>query len=133
MRRIGLLSALLVLVLGAFVYVQAQRGGSRGRGGGGGTGAALERDWSLICFELYITGDQFENVRSAFNKAYGDRKKVMERMSFGEGDPQQIREEIAQIQKDLEGKYPLLFSKEQLERLMKLKAPARGGGGGRGR
>jgi|APSaa5957512622_1039677.scaffolds.fasta_scaffold164369_2 hypothetical protein len=132
MRRIGLLSAVLVLVLGTFVYVQAQRGGSRGRGGGGAAGTALERDWSLICFELYITGDQFDNVRSAFIRAYGQRKKVLERMRNGDGDPQQMGKEIAQIQKDLEGEYPMLFSKEQLERLLKLKAPARGGGG-RGR
>lgn len=131
MRRIVLLSAVLVLVLGSVVYVQAQRGGSRGRGGGSGAGAALERDWALICFEMYITGEQFENVRTAFNRAYGKRKKVMERMRSGEGDAEQMGVEIAQIQKDLEGEYALLFNKQQLERLNKLKAPARGGGGRR--
>lgn len=130
MRRIALLGAVLVLVLGTFVYVQAQRGGSRGRSGGGGAGMALERDWTLICFEMYITGDQFDNVRSAFNKAYGDRKKGLEGMRSG-GDPQQMEAKIAQIQKDLEAKYAMLFTKEQLERLNRLKAPARGGGGRR--
>lgn len=130
MRRIALLGA--VLVLGTLVLVQAQRGGSRGRGGGAGAGAALERDWALVCFELYVTGEQFDSVRSAFTKAYGDRKRVMDRMSSGEGDAQAMATEIAQIQKDLEGKYAMLFTKQQLERLNKLKTPSRGGGG-RGR
>ena len=121
MRRIVLLGA--VLVLGSLVYVQAQRGGSRGRGGGS-AGSALERDWALVCFELYITGDQFESVRGAFMNAYGERKKVMSRMRSGGGGPQQMREEIAQIQKDLEKQYAMLFSKEQLEQLKNLKARA---------
>ena len=95
MRRGVLLCA--VLVLGTFIFVQAQRGGSRG---GGGTDATLERDWALVCFELYITGDQFDSVRSVFIEAYGERKKVLERRRSRE-DAQQIGAEIVQIQKDL--------------------------------
>lgn len=129
MRRIVLLG--VVLVLSTLVYVEAQRGGPRGRGGGGG--ATLERDWALVCFELYITGDQFDSVRSAFLKAYGERKKVMEGARTRGGDAQQTGTEMAQIQKDLEAKYATLFTKQQLELLNQLKSSPRGGGGGRRR
>lgn len=131
MRRSILLGAVLALVLGSLVYVEAQRGRGRG-GGGGGAQFALERDWALICFELYVTGDQLERARTAFIKAYGERKKAMEGMGSEEGGAEPVQAAVTRIQQELEGKYASLFSKRQLEHLNRVKASS-GGGGGRGR
>jgi len=122
----------VALVLGTFIYLQAQPRGARGRGEGAPT-SSLERDWAVVCFELQITGEQFNNVRGAFQKAYYSRQRVMKQMrSGGRNQGEKLREELTQIQADLEKSYSLLFTKEQLARLNELKA-ASGGGGRRGR
>jgi DnaJ-domain-containing protein 1 len=87
-----------------------------------------------MSFELQITGEQYSNLRGAFQTAYNGRRTVMEQMRSAGRDEEKVAkliEEITQQQSKLEKRYAALLTSTQLERFNGLKAA--GGGGGRGR
>lgn len=131
MRKIALLC--IFLLIGTFVYLQAQPG-RRGRGGGGNTNAGLERDWALVSFELQITGEQYNNLRGTFQTAYNTRRDIMKQISAAGRDTQKttkLMEEITQVQSNLEKRYSSLLTPNQLKRFTELRSSGRGGGRGR--
>ena len=133
MKKLLLLCALLALGLAA--YVQAQPGGGGRMRPGGGSAFSLESDWAFICFELEINKVQFAALKSVYKDAWNQRKEVMKEMQKG-GDRTMLMEEMALIQEELEKNSQGILTKENQEKLARLKAERSslwqgGGGGGR--
>ncbi|MEW6752357.1 MAG: hypothetical protein AB1505_15440 [Candidatus Latescibacterota bacterium] len=124
-----LLAVAAACALGLAAYVQAQPGGGgmgQGRfGGAAGGGMAMmgvESDWALVCFELGVDDATMARLRPVFRQAWDARQDLVESAHAGAGDRTRMREEMAQIQEELEQGYRAILSADQLKQLAALKA-----------
>jgi hypothetical protein len=97
----------------------------------------LESNWAAICFELKVDAKALEPLRAAFQKAWDQRRELMEEGRQGGLDRVAMREKMGPVQEGLTKAMQQYLTKEQLGRLEELHAQRRsswqrGGGGGGG-
>ena len=116
MRRRVLGAAWLILIAAQAAVPQPEAGPpgmGPGRGQRGGPLMGFDQDWMLLCFELKVPLETLGQLRPAFQRAWEDRRELMQGMLAGELDRQQLMEEMAAIQQDLQQAYTAVLTEEQ--------------------
>ncbi|MBQ36938.1 MAG: hypothetical protein CME04_11155 [Gemmatimonadaceae bacterium] len=129
-RTTKILIAAVAVSLLALSLAWAQPGGRRGGGGGGG-GMSAEQLFGYLALspDIMLNDEQVLNVRHALRPSYADQLAMRDAMRGGTLDFQEVRETMADMQKDMIAAVSGSLSKEQNETLKG--AMARMGGGGR--
>ena len=125
MRRAVFSGVLLALALAG--QTQAQHGMGGGMPGKGGPGRvqglfALEADWSRVCFELKVDDETLVALRPVFQKAWEQRKGLIDQMWMGEVDREMLIEKMTSIQKDLDEGIQQALTEEQIQALAELRS-----------
>jgi hypothetical protein len=121
MKTTALYAALGAVLLAG--WAQAQQADPLG--GGGRNLGALERDWSSICFDLQLSGAQFDTLRTRYQEAWTWRAQVLEQMQAGTIDRQTMLRQMEQVRLHLDRECHLLLSAEQWARLNQLREARR--------
>lgn len=135
MRRTALILMFVLAAVAVVVHAQPRQGvWSRFPDRpSAGTGVRAHTDWVLLCFELQLPLDQLGQLRSAFQQAYDDQRQLVESMSSGELEREEMAESLETIQENLQAAYEEHLTEEQRTELKEARAgmlPAGGVGPG---
>ena len=111
-KRTVICAMLLLIVLGALGYVaDAQQPGQWGRFRAM-RALDLEAIWAQVSFELKTTDDQLTAMRVVFQKAWDQRKMVLE-YAEKEGDWDEVTTELDELRQDLDKDLSGILTKDQ--------------------
>ncbi|OGG46599.1 MAG: hypothetical protein A3F84_00580 [Candidatus Handelsmanbacteria bacterium RIFCSPLOWO2_12_FULL_64_10] len=143
MKRILLLTALSLGLFAADALAQPPGGGG---GMGGGRGMMGNRPsgrtrfmWMTFCFDLNATDAQVAKAWPVFHETFARQKALEDK--YQDDPPEEARNEMRQVQADMEAKVKALLTPEQQKKLADMEAQQqqrmqqwreRGGGGGPG-
>lgn len=125
MTKLTTLCAMCILGLAIGVWAQPGGGGRTGQDRGGGGMMALESDWATICFELKVDAKMLEQLRTAYQKAWDQRRDLMAQTREGGLDRMVMQGKMAAVQTDLDAAVRQFLTKEQLAQLEQLRAQRR--------